>query len=285
MRVSIVGASGFIGRPLAAALRARGDDVVEASMRDPQGAARLCASSDVVVNLAGAPVSVRWTPATKRAMWFSRVDAPRAFLEALAENAARPSAYISASAIGYYGTSFTATFVEDSAPGSDELARLCVAWEQEADRASALGMRVAKLRTGLVLGTGGGVLGKLAPLYRLGGGGPIATGRQWYSWIHIADQVGLYLHAIDGATGVFNATAPQPTTNRDFNNALGRALHRPAVLPVPAFAIGLVLGEGAYVVTQGQRVLPERTLASGYTFRFPELDAALTDLFTSVPSH
>jgi uncharacterized protein (TIGR01777 family) len=284
MRVTIVGATGFIGRPLAAALRARGDEVVEASLRDPHQAARRCAGSDVVVNLAGAPVSVRWTPTAKRAMWFSRVDAPRAMLDTLVEQPARPSAYVSASAIGYYGTSETATFAEDSPPGDDELARLCIAWEAQADRAADFGMRVAKVRTGLVLGLGGGVLGKLAPLYRLGLGGPIASGRQWYSWIHLADQLGIYLHAIDGAAGVFDATAPHPVTNAEFNRSLGRAVHRPAIFPVPSLAAAALLGEGAYVITQGQRVLPQQTVASGYVFRFPELDAALADLFTSVPA-
>jgi len=278
MRVTILGATGFIGRHLSAALRARGDEVVEASLRDPVRAATISAKSDAVVNLAGAPVAVRWTEASKRAMTTSRVDLSHAYLDALASIADRPQAYVSASAIGIYGTSPTATFVESSPPGTGFLARLCVAWEAEADRAAALGMRVAKVRSGLVLGLDGGVLAKLLPVFRLGLGGVVASGEQWYSWIHVDDQVGIYLHAIDGAQGVLNAAAPNPVTNRDFTRALGRAVNRPTLFPVSAFAGRLLLGEGAMVITEGQRVLPQRTLETGYAFSHPELDEALRSL-------
>ncbi|BDE05658.1 epimerase [Vulcanimicrobium alpinum] len=279
MRVTILGASGFIGRHLAAALRARGDVVVTASLRDPARAADASAGSDVVVNLAGAPVSVRWTDEAKRAMVTSRVDAPRAYLAALARVESRPRAYVSASAVGYYGTSRTARFTEASPPGSDFLARLCVDWEAASDTAAGLGMRVAKVRTGLVLGSDGGVLAKLLPIFRFGLGGVVASGAQWYSWISIDDQIGIYLHAIDGADGVLNATAPNPVTNRDFTHALGRALGRPTLAPMPAFAGTMLLGEGAVVINEGQCVIPERTQATGYVFRHPELDEALRALF------
>ncbi|HEY0395769.1 MAG TPA: TIGR01777 family oxidoreductase [Candidatus Elarobacter sp.] len=288
MRVTVLGASGFIGRCLTAALRARGDAVVESSLRDPARAAEASARTDVVVNLAGAPVSVRWTDASKGEMTRSRVDLPRAYLDALRRAAERPKAYVSASAVGYYGTSATETFVESSPPGADFLARLCVAWEAQADQAAELGMRVTKVRSGLVLGRGGGVLGKLLPVFRLGLGGVVASGAQWWSWIHIDDQVGIYLHAIDGASGalnpidgadgILNATAPAPATNRQFTRALGAALGRPTLLPVPAFAGAVLFGDGALMLNEGQRVLPERTLASGYVFRYPELDAALRSL-------
>jgi hypothetical protein len=284
MRVTVLGASGFIGRHLTAALRARGDEVVTASLRDVAGAVRASDGSDVVVNLAGAPVGVRWTASAKRAMCSSRVDLPRAYLELLAQQPRRPGTYVSASAIGYYGTSPVATFTETSPPGSDFLAQLCVAWEAQADRAAGLGMRVAKVRTGLVLGTDGGVLAKLLPLFRAGLGGVVAGGAQWYSWIHVDDQIGVYLHAIDGADGVLDATAPNPVRNRDFTRALGRALGRPTLLPVPAFGPALLLGEGALIVIEGQRVLPERTLATGYVFRRPELEAALRALLNPVAS-
>ncbi|MDB5092326.1 MAG: hypothetical protein JWO85_427 [Candidatus Eremiobacteraeota bacterium] len=281
MRVTILGASGFIGRHLAAALRARGDQVVTASLRDPGRAAAASGGSDVVVNLAGAPVAVRWTTAAKQAMWSSRVDAPRAYLAALARLDRRPAAYVSASAIGYYGTSRIATFTETSSSGDDFLARLCVAWEAEADTAgSTLGMRVAKVRTGLVLGADGGVLGKLLPVFRLGLGGAIAGGRQWCSWIHLEDQIGIYLLAIDGAAGALNAVAPNPVTNRDFTRALAAAVGRPAIFSVPAFAATLLLGEGAYVITEGQRVLPDAARSAGYMFRHPTLDPALRSLLT-----
>jgi uncharacterized protein (TIGR01777 family) len=278
MRVTILGASGFIGRHLTAALRARGDDVVEASLRDPAAAAAASAGSDVVVNLAGAPVAVRWTASSKAAMRSSRVDATRAYLGALERFHPRPQAFIAGSAVGYYGTSRAATFTESSPPGDDFLAKLCVAWEAASDGAAALGMRVAKLRTGLVLGRDGGVLGKLLPVFRLGGGGVIASGKQWYSWIHMDDEIGIALHAIDGVEGVLNAVAPSPVTNAEFTRALGHAVGRPTIVPVPGFAARLMLGEGAFVLTEGQRVVPERTLATGYVFRYPELAEALRSL-------
>jgi uncharacterized protein (TIGR01777 family) len=284
VRVTVLGATGFIGCHLTAALRERGDEIVQASLRDPAAAAAASRGSDAVVNLAGAPVAVRWTAASKRAMTESRVDAPRAYLAALASSGGLPAAYVSASGIGYYGISRTATFTETSPPGNDFLAQLCVRWEAEADRAASLGMRVTKVRTGLVLGAGGGVLGKLLPLFRAGLGGVVASGAQWYSWIALADQVGIYLHAVDGAAGVLDATAPNPVTNRDFTRALARAVGRPALLPVPAFGPALLLGEGAYAVNEGQRVLPERTLATGYVFQFPELDGALRAALQAPPA-
>jgi uncharacterized protein len=278
MRVTILGATGFIGTRLAAALEERGDAVIRTSLRDPAAAAEASAGSDVAVNLAGASVASRWTARQKRAIEESRIDLPRRYLEALRSVADRPRAYVSASAIGYYGTSRTGTFTETSPPGIDFLARLCTGWEAEARHAATLGMRVAIVRTGLVLGAEGGALAKLLPLFRAGLGGIVGDGKQWYSWIHIEDEVGIYLHAIDGADGVFNGTAPNPVTNREFTHALGAAVHRPTLVPLPAFAAQLVLGEAATVVTAGQRVLPERTLASGYRFRYPELDEALRSI-------
>jgi uncharacterized protein (TIGR01777 family) len=278
MIITLLGGSGFIGRPLAASLQKRGDTVRVASLRDPIAAAATADGSDVVVNLAGASVAERWTDAQKRAIMTTRVDLPQAFLRALAGVAAKPKAYVSASAIGYYGTSRTATFTETSPAGDDYLASVCVAWEAEAQRARELGMRVAIVRTGIVLGNAGGALGKLLPLFRFGLGGVVASGEQWYSWIHLADQVGIYELAIDGYDGVLDATAPNPAKNRDFTTALAAAVHRPALFPAPEFALKLVLGEGAYVVTEGQRVLPEATLAAGYRFRFPDLGPALADI-------
>ncbi len=276
MRVTILGSSGFIGRHLTAALQARGDEVIGVSLRDPAQAAAASDGSDAVINLAGAPVAERWTPAHKRDIERSRVEVPRAYLAALERVHRKPAQYISASAIGYYGTSRTATFIESSPPGSDFLARVCIGWEAEAARARDLGLRVALVRTGLVLGADGGALAKLLPLFKIGVGGVVASGEQWYSWIHIDDQVGIYLHALDGVDGVLNATAPNPVINRTFTTALGAAVHRPTFLPTPAIALSLVLGEGAVVVTEGQRVLPQATLAGGYQFRYPSIDEALT---------
>jgi uncharacterized protein (TIGR01777 family) len=280
VKVTILGASGFVGKHLSAALRARGDAVTTASLRDPVAAAAACAGADAVVNLAGETVAQRWTPAVKERIRASRVDAPRALLQELAKQSNPPKAYVSASAIGYYGTSRDATFDEASPAGNDFLAGVCVAWEAEAQRAAELGARVAFVRTGLVLGTDGGALAKLLPAFKLGAGGIVASGRQWYSWIHVADLVGIYLAAIDGLDGALDGTAPNPVRNADFTSSLARALHRPAFFPVPAFAIGLILGDAAVVVTEGQRVLPTRTQQLGYTFRFETIDAALSDLFS-----
>ena len=280
MNITIIGASGFIGRHLSAALRARGDVVTAVSLRDVAAAAAACAGADAVVNLAGEPVAQRWTPASKAKMRSSRVEAGRELIAALGKLGAVPKAYISASAIGYYGTSPEITFDESSPPGKDFLGELCVAWEATADSASAFGMRVAKIRTGLVLGKDGGALAALLPLFKLGAGGVVASGKQWYSWIHIDDQIGVYLHAIDGTDGVLAATAPEPVRNAEFTRALAAAVHRPAFLPAPAFAVALVFGEGALFVTQGQRVLPRRTLATGYSFKYPGLASALSELTT-----
>lgn len=279
MKVLVLGASGFVGARLTAALAARGDAVATASLRDPAAAAGMAAGCDAIVNLAGEPIAQRWTDAAKRRMEQSRIDAPRRFLEALgARTDRRCGAYVSASAIGYYGTSTTETFVEESAPGDDFLARLCVGWEREANRAAGLGMRVAIVRTGVALGREGGALAKMLPAFLLGAGGIVGNGRQWFSWVHVDDLVGIYVKAIDEAQGPLNACAPAPVTNAQFTRALGRALHRPAILPVPAFALRALLGDGADVLLLGQRVLPRRTQEIGYGFAFPDLTDALANL-------
>jgi uncharacterized protein (TIGR01777 family) len=275
MRVTVIGASGFIGRHLSAALRGRGDEVVEASLRNVDAATHACESSDAIVQLAGAPVITRWSARAKDEIRRSRVDATRAFVDGLSQLRARSTVYVSASAVGYYGASETATFTESSPPGDDFLAEVCVAWEREALRAGELGMRVARIRTGIVLGPDGGALARLLPIFRAGLGGIIGNGRQWSSWIHIDDIVGIYLLAIDRAEGALNATAPEPVRNVDLTWALASAVHRPAFLPAPAFALRLIFGEGASVLTTGQRVLPERTMSLGYEFHYTQIAAAL----------
>jgi uncharacterized protein (TIGR01777 family) len=278
MRIVILGASGFIGRRLASALRARGDEVIEASLRDPDQAFPLCESADAVVNLAGAPVAQRWTAEHKEAIRSSRVDAPRALIEGFARLPIPPKAYISASAIGYYGSSETAVFTEASPPGDDFLAGVCVQWEAQAHKAAATCKRVGIVRTGIVLGADGGALAKLLPIFKLGGGGVVASGRQWQSWIHIDDIVGIYLMMIDGRDGVVDGTAPNPVRQAEFTAALAKAVSRPAILPVPEFALKLLFGEGATVLTQGQRVLPERTQSLGYRFNYETIGPALTSI-------
>ena len=278
MRIGVLGASGFIGRHLCTALRERGDSVITASLRDPGAAAGLLRGCDAVVNLAGESVAQRWTAQVKADIEQSRTDAVARLFDALARETALPARYISASACGYYGTSETVTFTETSLPGTDFLAIVCARWEEQAQRAHDLGMRVACIRTGLALGSDGGALQKMLPAFRLGAGGRIGDGKQWHSWIHIADVVGIYLMAIDGVDGVLNATAPNPVRNEEFTKALGAALHRPTFLSVPGAAIATIFGEGAYVFTEGQRVLPERTRMAGYTFAFTEIGPALAHL-------
>jgi hypothetical protein len=275
VRVAVAGASGFVGRHLCAALSARGDTVVPFSVRDARAAAASCEGADAIVNLAGEPVAQRWAPAAKERIRTSRVDATLALIAALRDKRVTPRAYISASAVGYYGASETETFVEASPAGSDFLARVCFDWEAAATAATSLGARVAVVRTGIALGRDGGALERLLPIFKPGLGGPIAGGRQWYSWVHVDDLVGIYLHALDGGSGPYNATAPEPERNAAFTTALGRALHRPAFLPVPSFALHAMLGEGATPIVTGQRVLPERALAEGYRFTYPGLDGAL----------
>ncbi|HEY9085110.1 MAG TPA: TIGR01777 family oxidoreductase [Candidatus Tyrphobacter sp.] len=276
-RVALLGGSGFIGTALATALRARGDEVSLLSLRAPRAAAAAASACGVIVNLAGEPIAQRWTPKIKRRILDSRTRAPRDFLEALAALPRTSRAYVSASAIGYYGSDPDATFDETSLSGNDFLARVCLGWEREAQGAEALGMRTACVRTGLLLGHGG-ALAKMLPLFALGLGGRYGDGRQWYSWIHIDDAIALYLLAIDGLRGAVNATAPHPVRNADFAATLARALRRPAFLAVPAFALRLALGEGAQVILGGQRVLPKRAEELGFRFKFPELLGALKPL-------
>ncbi len=280
MKVLVLGASGFVGRHLRAALERRGDCVVASSLRDPTAAAGQATTCDAIVNLAGEPLGRRWNETVKHAIAYSRTELPRRFLEALGRVDRRAvKTYVSASAIGYYGTSETETFTEENPPGANFLAQICDAWERQASAARDLGLRVAIVRSGLALGNDGGALARMLPPFRLGVGGVIASGKQWYSWIHIDDAVGVYLSALDGGDGPFNATAPNPVTNAEFTLALGAVLHRPVVLPVPRMALELLLGEGAQVAIEGQRVLPKRiTQERGYSFAYPTLVGALENL-------
>lgn len=278
MKVLVLGASGFIGTHLLAALRARGDEIATASLRDPHAAARAARGCDAVVNLSGESINQRWSAAAKRRIEESRTTAPRAFLDALEASDERPRAYVSASAVGYYGTSETATFTESSPPGDDFLARVCIAWEREALRARTLGMRVAIVRCGVALGTDGGALKAMLGPFRIGAGGVVGSGKQWISWVHVDDAAAIYLRAIDSIDGVVNATAPHPVTNAEFTKSLGEAIERPTIVPVPTFALRAMLGEGADLVVRGQRVIPQRLNDEGYAFAYPSLEPALRSL-------
>ena len=281
MRIAVFGASGFIGSHLVAALRTRGDDVRVASMREPHAAAAAAGGMDALVTLAGEPIAQRWNADVKHRIRESRTTTPSKFFDALAHVDPKPRAYISASAIGYYGTSEEDKFTESSPPGMDFLAQVCVEWESVAQRGREYGMRVACVRNGLALGRDGGVLERILPIFKTGTGGRLGSGKQWYSWIHIDDLVDLYLLAIDKLDGAVNGTAPNPVRNKEFTEALGQTLHRPAALPVPKFALKMVLGEAADMALQGQCVLPERALAEGFRFKYPTLESALANLVSS----
>lgn len=281
MRIAVFGASGFIGSHLVAALQARGDDVRAASMREPLAAAALAGGVDAIINVAGEPIGQRWNSEVKQRIRESRTATPARFFDALAHVDPKPHTYISASAIGYYGTSEEATFTESSPPGVDFLAQVCVEWEAVAQRGRDYGMRVACIRNGLALGREGGVFARVLPIFKTGTGGRLGSGKQWYSWIHIDDLVGIYLLALDKLSGAINATAPNPVRNSDFTETFARLLHRPAALPVPNFALRMMLGEGADTALQGQRVLPERMQAEGYAFKYPTLESALSNLLAS----
>jgi uncharacterized protein len=297
MRVTVTGAGGLIGSRLVAALRARGDDVSVLSREPVRAAATLgvdadawqplrtpapahaLAGRDAVVHLAGERVDQRWGEAAKRAIRESREVGTRNLVEGVRGAEPRPAALVSASAVGYYGPRGDEVVDEATPAGGDFLAAVCAAWEHEAQRAEELGVRVVRVRTGVVLDRRGGALARMLLPFRVGLGGPVAGGRQYMPWIHIDDLVGIYIAAIDRADwhGAVNATAPEPVTNRDFSRALGRALHRPAVLPVPGAALKVLYGDMAQIVTTGQRAVPRRTLELGYEFRHRELDEALRD--------
>jgi uncharacterized protein len=274
MRVTITGASGLIGTKLAAALTQRGDEVTKISLRKGAPDPADLAGRDAIVHLAGEPVAQRWNDATRKAILDSREQGTRQLVQAIAQADPKPKALISSSAVGYYGPHGDERLDEDTPPGDDFLARVCVAWEREANQAE--GLRVVTVRTGVVLDKQGGALSKMLTPFKLGGGGPVAGGEQYMPWIHADDVVGIYLAAIDNDwSGPVNASAPEPVTNKAFSKALGTALHRPAIAPIPGAAIRLLYGDMAEIVTKGQRVIPRRTLELGYTFQHPDLDEAL----------
>ena len=247
-------------------------------MREPAPTAAL-AGRDAVVHLAGENVAQRWTAGAKRAIRESRVTGTRHLVQGIAPlgDAERPRVLVSASAIGYYGARGDEPIDEEASAGEDFLAQTCSAWEAEAVAAEQFGVRVVRVRTGVVLAPDGGALGKMLTPFKLGVGGPVAGGRQYISWIHTDDLMGIVLAAIDSEQwhGPVNATAPDPQRNRDFSKALGRALHRPSLLPIPGAALRLLYGEMSEIVTTGARVLPAKALVLGYEFRYPQLDSAL----------
>jgi len=299
MTIAITGASGFIGRRLMKAL-AGGDHKLRVLSRHagtnlPPGVQLFVWDAmkgqpteeslegvDAVVHLAGEPIAQRWNDEVKQKIRESRATGTRNLVQALSHARQRPAVLVCGSAIGYYGSRGDEMLTESSAPGSGFMADVCIAWEKEADLAESLGVRLVKLRTGVVLGVNGGVLAKMVPPFKAGMGGKLGHGDQWMSWIHLDDLVGIVQHVLDNPVrGPVNGTAPNPVTNADFTKALAHSLGRPAVVPMPAFTLKFMFGEMAEVMLASQRVLPEAAEAAGYTFRYPGLEPALANILAA----
>lgn len=309
MRIVIAGGTGFLGAPLAQAYGEEGHDVrvLTRAVADgesrhdpgsgmpgvtrvgwrPDGSAGPWAAAvdgaDAVINLAGESIGDgRWTPQRKAALRDTRIVPTRSLVEAVRSVAAPPRVFVSGSAVGYYGPSGDEPKTETDLPGQDFLAHICEDWETEARGAEGPATRVVRLRTGLAIERSGGALAKMLLPFRMFAGGPFGSGRQYVSWIHRIDWIEMIRWIVDTpeATGAINATAPVPVTNREFARALGRALHRPAFLPAPGFALRLLLGEMAGpLLLQGQRVAPAKATALGFHFRYPEIEQAMRGIF------
>jgi uncharacterized protein (TIGR01777 family) len=296
--ITVTGATGLLGTRLARELLAAGHSLHVLGRRRPSGLPssvrfsewvasedepppESIAKADAIVHLAGEPVAQRWTTEVKQRIRTSRVDGTRHLVNALTTQSRRPQVLVSASAIGFYGSRGDEILTETARPGDDFLARVALDWERAAEMAESLGIRVVRLRFGMVLGHGG-ALAKMLPPFRLGLGGRLSSGKQWVSWIHIEDAIRVILFALDNAAvqGAINATAPNPVTNADFTKELAAALHRPAIFPVPRLVLRMMFGEMADVVLASQRVVPKAALAAGFRFRHAELRPALARLLS-----
>lgn len=296
MRLIITGASGFIGTSLCAALLEQGHALTlftRSAPRDPNTGTKrwlhwtpgtlrdwdaAVDGADGIINLAGEPIAEKsWSTHQRRRIENSRIDATHSLVQACAKAKAAPKFLINASAVGFYGPRGDEVITEETPPGNDFLSLLCRDWEEEAIKAEALGLRVVRLRIGLVLGPGGGALKKMVKPFNYFVGGPLGSGQQWMSWVHLEDLTRLIGMLIDNpeAHGPVNATAPNPARNKEFSQTLGKMLHRPSWLPVPGFALKLALGEMADMLLTGQRVVPSAAEKLGFQFRFPNLSEAL----------
>ena len=298
MRILMTGGTGFVGPHIASRLAKEGHEVTllvrpgERARADSAGITFLegdptrpgpwqeaVRDHDGAINLAGASIFTRWTEEQKKLIRESRLTTTRHLVEAIGSTG-RPFTLLSTSAVGYYGFHGDEELTEGSPPGKDFLATLAVDWEREAQKAADKGVRVVITRFGIVLGAKGGALGQMIPLFRKFAGGPIGSGRQWFSWVHLRDltEAFVFLLARPEITGPVNVCSPNPVRNRDLARALGKVLHRPSLLPAPAFMVRLVLGEFGSVVLKGQRVVPRLLLDSGFTFRYPDIEGALMSI-------
>ncbi len=303
MNVLITGGTGLIGRALTASLLADGHQVIVLSRsperhqhrmpagtrlvpwdgRTPAGWGHVLEEVDAVVNLAGENIAAgRWTEQRKQRIRESRLNAGKALVDAMAAARQKPPVLIQASAVGYYGPRGDEVVTEETPPGTDFLAQLAVEWEASTEPVEQYGVRRAIIRTGVVLSKDGGALPRMLFPFRLGLGGRLGSGRQWFPWIHMEDEVGAIRFLLENETaqGPYNLTAPHPVTNAEFTRALGEVLHRPTIFAVPGFALRLLFGEMATVLLEGQRAIPQRLLDAGYTFRFTHIRGALEALLT-----
>jgi len=299
MKVLITGGAGFIGRALSRELAVSGHNVLITSRHKPASKSKnietltwkppapipsnIISNIDAVINLAGEPIaSGRWTKTRKERILSSRINTTRALVQSMQNVNTKPKILISASAIGYYGARGDEYVTEDAPSGTDFLADVCEEWEEEALKAQVPGVRVVLIRIGAVLESDGGALSKIAIPFKLFLGGSIGKGKQWFSWIHRDDIIGIIKYALENESisGPVNLTAPRPVTNKEFSSALGKALGRPSRLHVPGFVLKITLGEMANMLLTGQRVLPEKALKAGYQFKYPEVDTALRAIFS-----
>ncbi|MEO1400570.1 MAG: TIGR01777 family oxidoreductase [Cyanobacteria bacterium J06635_1] len=306
MKVAVTGATGFVGSRLVEKLHGAGHQI-KVLTRNAERARKVFPTAafpkveivaytpltsgpwqaeisgcDGVVNLAGETIAERWTPERKKQILESRDLGTQKLVEAIDKAGVKPSVLVSASAIGYYGTSETAEFYETSEPiKTDFLSQICQSWESAAEKVTAYGTRLVIIRIGIVLGMGGAIAKMLTP-FRLYAGGPIGSGKQWFSWIHRDDLVNLFIKGLTDPQmqGTYNGTAPNPVRMTELSDTLGKVMNRPSWLPVPEFVIETLLGDGAVVVLEGQKVLPERTQATGFTYQYPKVEGALREIVT-----
>ena len=283
MRIAMSGSTGFIGSYLKQTFAEQGWETVPLTRQDfaSEGISLRdkLSQADAVINLAGAPIAARWTESYKKELYASRVPVTDMIVRALCAFEPRPKVFISACGVGIYPSGGPWS-EDDSVRADDFLGRLARDWENAALKAEAAGIRTVVFRFGVVLGHGGGALAKMLPIFRLGLGGVIGSGAQAFSWVHIRDLAQAQCAALENNSfrGIYNLTAPNPTTNKGLTKALSQALHRPAILPVPAFALKLQFGEGATILLDGQSVLPRRLLDAGFSFQFDRIEDALSDL-------